>query len=166
MGYFRSGYIYLLLIFAGFSTQKSFAYLPTPDHIVIVMMENHAYQEMVGSSAAPYINSLFADQQCALFTQSFGLSHPSQPNYLQLFSGSNQGVVDNNVPDILPFTTRNLGASLIAAGRTFTGYSEDLPSVGANDSVSGLYARKHNPCVNWQGDSTNGIQSTSYRPPV
>lgn len=164
MGYFRSGYIYLLLILSGFSFQKSFAYLPTPDHIVIVMMENHAYQEIVGSSAAPYINSLFADQQCALFTQSFGLSHPSQPNYLQLFSGSNQGVVDNNVPDILPFTTRNLGASLIAAGRTFIGYSEDLPSVGANDSVSGLYARKHNPWVNWQGGSTNGIPSASNQP--
>ncbi|MBL0138230.1 MAG: hypothetical protein IPP86_06830 [Bacteroidetes bacterium] len=164
MGYLRSGYIYMLLILSGFSSQKTFAYLPTPDHIVIVMMENHAYQEIVGSSAAPYINSLFADQQCALFTQSFGLSHPSQPNYLQFFSGSNQGVVDNNVPDILPFTTRNLGASLIAAGRTFTGYSEDLPSVGANDSVSGLYARKHNPWVNWQGGSTNGIPSTSNQP--
>ncbi len=140
------------------------AYIPTPDHVVVVVLENHAYQEIVGSSSAPYINGLLSDQQCALFTQSYGLSHPSQPNYFQLFSGSNQGITDNNIPDILPMTSLNLGASLIAAGRTFTGYSEDLPAVGANDSIYALYARKHNPWVNWQGAPVNGIPASSNQP--
>ena len=38
-------------------------------------------------------------------------------------------------------------------GRTFVGYSEDLPSVGfTGDSAGGVsgYVRKHNPWVNWQ----------------
>ena len=39
----------------------------------------------------------------------------------------------------------NLGALLIAQGRSFTGYSEDLPAVGSNCFTSGKYARKHNP---------------------
>ena len=63
--------------------------VPRPDHVVIVIEENHSYSEIIGSSAAPYINSLAA--QGALFTQSHATTHPSQPNYLHLFSGSNQG---------------------------------------------------------------------------
>ena len=59
---------------------------PTPDHVVIVIEENHAYTQIIGSSSAPYINSLAAGG--ALMTQSFGITHPSQPNYLDLYSGS------------------------------------------------------------------------------
>lgn len=158
--------VYLNLFICFFSFFPTFIYssVPTPDHVVVLVLENHGYQQVVGSAAAPYINGLLSDPQCALFTQSYGLSHPSQPNYIQLFAGSNLGVVDNNVPDILPFTSRNLGASLLAAGRTFTGYSEDLPSVGATDSVSGQYARKHNPWVNWQGGSLNGLPASCNQP--
>ena len=57
-----------------------------PDHVVIVIEENHSFSSIIGSSQAPFINSLA--QQGALFTQSFGVEHPSQPNYLDLFSGS------------------------------------------------------------------------------
>ncbi|MDB5390601.1 MAG: Phosphoesterase family protein, partial [Planctomycetaceae bacterium] len=70
--------------------------VPTPSHIVVVIEENHSYSEVIGSSSAPYINSLA--QQGALMTQSFGVQHPSQPNYLDLFSGSNQGVSGDAVP--------------------------------------------------------------------
>ena len=70
--------------------------VPRPDHVVIVIEENHSYSEIIGSSAAPYINSLAA--QGALFTQSYAITHPSQPNYLDLFSGSNQGVTDDSCP--------------------------------------------------------------------
>jgi acid phosphatase len=118
--------------------------LPTPDHVVIVVEENHSYEEIFGNAAAPYINSLAASG--AVFTQSYGIGHPSQPNYLQLFSGSNQGVTDNTVPAPgSPFATDNLGSLLIGAGLTFAGYSEGLPSVGSLVASSGAYQRKHNP---------------------
>jgi hypothetical protein len=132
----------------------SIAAMPQPDHVLIVIEENHAYGQIIGSPAAPYINSLA--QNGALFTQSFALSHPSQPNYIQLFSGSNQGVTTDNCTTT-PFTTLNLGASLLQAGYTFAGYSEDLPAVGSTTCTSGAYARKHNPWVDWQGAATNGI---------
>ena len=54
------------------------------------------------------------------------MTHPSQPNYLALFSGSTQGVTDDSCP--LTFSGANLAAQLQAAGRTFVGYSEDLPA--------------------------------------
>ena len=65
-------------------------HLPRPDHIVMVIEENHSYSQIIDSPDAPYINSLAA--RGAVFTQSFGVTYPSQPNYLALFSGSTQGI--------------------------------------------------------------------------
>jgi hypothetical protein len=138
--------------------------VPVPEHVVIVIEENHDFSQIMDSSAAPYINSLAAGSNAALFTRSFGLTHPSQPNYIMFFSGADQGVTNNDVPSGLPFTTPNLGAALIASGRTFAGYSEDLPYVGSDEEVSGSYARKHNPWVNWQNSPKNGIPDSVNLP--
>ena len=53
---------------------------------------------------------------------------------------------------------------MIAAGLTFVGYSEDLPSVGSIICSEGQYARKHNPWANWQGGAANGLPSTTNLP--
>jgi phosphatidylinositol-3-phosphatase len=135
-------------------------HLPRPDHIVMVIEENHSYSQIIDSPDAPYINRLAA--QGAVFTQSFGVTYPSQPNYLALFSGSTQGMTDNSCPHT--FTTPNLGHALLAAGLTFAGYSEDLPSVGSLICSVGLYARKHTPWVNWQDSGTNGLPATVNLP--
>ena len=134
--------------------------LPRPDHIVMVIEENHSYSQIIESPDAPYINSLAA--QGAVFTQSLGVTYPSQPNYLALFSGSTQGITDNSCPHT--FTAPNFGYALLAAGLTFAGYSEDLPSVGSLICSVGLYARKHNPWVNWQDSVANGLPATANMP--
>jgi hypothetical protein len=121
------------------------ASVPRPDHVVVVVMENHSYGEIIGGSSAPYIKSLATSG--ASFTQSFAVTHPSEPNYLALFSGSTQGITDDSCPHT--FSTANLGSGLIAAGDTFTGYSESMPSDGYTGCTSGEYARKHNPWVNF-----------------
>lgn len=124
---------------------------PAPDHIVIVIEENKGYEEIIGSIQAPYLNALAHGG--ATFTHMHALTHPSQPNYLHLFSGWHQGVFDNiNPAPGTPFTTPNLAAALLAAGKTFSGYSEDLPGLGAEDPDTWPYARRHNPWVNWQAD--------------
>ncbi|GIG62630.1 acid phosphatase [Longispora fulva] len=122
--------------------------VPRPDHVVIVMFENKDRSAIIGSPDAPYTNSLAA--QGANFSRSFGVTHPSQGNYVALFSGSRQGVTDDScVPG---FTDKaNLGAQLIDADYTFTGYSEGMPFDGDTDCDDGLpaplYVRKHNPWV-------------------
>lgn len=121
------------------------AKVPMPDHVVIVMEENHGYSEIIGSSAAPYINALA--QSGALFTSSYAVEHPSQPNYLDLFSGSNQGVRDDSCPH--SFAVENEGSELLEAGLKFAGYSEDLPAEGSLVCTSGKYARKHAPWTNF-----------------
>src|SRR6476469_3287003 len=121
------------------------ATVPRPDHVVQVMFENKKYSQINGSSSAPYLNSLAG--QGAKFSQSFAITHPSQPNYLALFSGSTQGVTDDSCPHT--FATANLGTELIASSLSFTGYSESMPYDGYLGCSSGGYARKHNPWVDF-----------------
>ncbi|HWG64890.1 MAG TPA: alkaline phosphatase family protein [Streptosporangiaceae bacterium] len=104
-------------------------------------MENHSYGEVIGSPQAPYINSLA--RQGALFTDSHAITHPSEPNYLALFSGGTQGVSDDSCPHT--FGSANLGSELIAAQLSFAGYSEGLPATGSGVCTAGGYARKHVP---------------------
>jgi hypothetical protein len=131
--------------------------LGLPAHVVVVIMENHSYSEIIGSPNAPYLNNTLAANG-AVLTNSRAVEHPSQPNYLDLFSGSNQGSHDDALPAGQPFSTPNLGALLQAKGLTFATYSEDLPSVGFNgDSYTTVvgqnqYQRKHNPAANWMGN--------------
>jgi phosphatidylinositol-3-phosphatase len=126
--------------------QAAQATVPRYEHVLVVIMENHGLTQIVGSSLAPYITSL--STQGANFTNSHGVAHPSEPNYIALFSGSTQGVTTDNCP--YTFTgANNLGAQLIAAGLSFTGYSESMPSNGYTGCTYGSYARKHNPWVNF-----------------
>lgn len=127
------------------ASPASTAGVPRPDHLVVVMMENHSYSDIIGSSDAPYLNSLAAEG--ANFTQSFAVTHPSEPNYLALFSGSTHGLTSDSCPH--SYTSDNLGKELIGAGDSFAGYSESMPSNGYTGCTSGSYARKHNPWVNF-----------------
>jgi len=120
--------------------------VPTPAHVVVVMEENHSYDDIIGSSSAPYINSLASSG--ALLTDSFAVTHPSEPNYMALFGGSTFGLSSDKCP-VSEGTKANLGSELLAAGDTFKGYSEGLPSTGSTTCSSGKYARKHSPWVNY-----------------
>lgn len=122
--------------------------VPVPAHVVVVVEENHGYSQIIGSPQAPYINTLASEG--ALFTSSYAITHPSQPNYLDLFSGSNQGVTDDSCPHT--FTTSSLESELIGKGKTFSGYSEGLPATGSEVCTSGLYARKHAPWTDFSKD--------------
>jgi fibronectin type 3 domain-containing protein len=129
--------------------------VPHFDHIVVVIEENKSPTDVIGSNEAPYINSLA--QTGAYLSQSYGTDRPSQPNYIALFSGSNQGVSSNS--DVNLGNIPNLGSQLIASGKSFVEFSEDLPYVGFTGSTSGRYARKHNPSV-----SFSNVPAASNRP--
>src|SRR6202045_921273 len=115
--------------------------IPVPDHVIIVMEENHSYAEIIGSKDAPYINSLASAG--ALFTKSFAITHPSQPNYLDLFSGSTQGATDDSCPHT--FSTKNQATQLLKAVITLKGYAEGLPGKGSDACTSAEYANKPVP---------------------
>jgi acid phosphatase len=133
----------------------------TTKYVQLVIFENESYDDVIGSSQAPYITGL--SQKWANMTQSFAITHPSEPNYLALFSGSTQGVTSDECP--VSFSVPNLGSELIKAGISFTGFAESMPSAGyegcqadPDKLPSGyLYMRKHVP---W-ADFTNVPASDS-----
>lgn len=116
-----------------------------PRHVIVIVEENKSYAQIVGNRHAPYINMLAT--RGALFTNAHGVTHPSLPNYLSLFAG-----VANDNGDGCPATgispnAPNIGSELIAAKRSFAGYSESLPASGSTICAAGSYGRKHAPWV-------------------
>src|SRR5439155_4718965 len=63
---------------------------PGPSHIVVIILENHEYSSVIGSSDAPYLNKLAS--RYVLLTGSYAITHPSLPNYLALTGGSTFGI--------------------------------------------------------------------------
>ncbi len=120
--------------------------LPNPDHIVIVIEENRSFAQIIGNREAPWINELA--KRGALFTQSYGVAHPSQPNYLALFSGSTRGIGSDACP--LDLSGDNLASLLLAKGLSFVSYAESMPQAGYDGCIYGAYRRKHNPAANWK----------------
>jgi len=119
--------------------------LPQPAHVLVAVFENEDAAAVIGAPEAPYLTGLAASG--ATLTDAHGETHPSQPNYLALFSGSTQGVTDDSCP--LTFSGPNLAGQLLDAGRTFVGYSEGLPAPGDTSCKAGRYVRKHNPWVDF-----------------
>jgi acid phosphatase len=120
--------------------------LPHPDHIVIVMEENKSFSQIIGNKDAAYINALA--KRGVLFTESYGVTHPSQPNYLAFFSGSTQNISSNVCP--LQLSGDNLGSALLAKNLSFVSYAETMPEAAYTGCMYGAYMRKHNPVSNWK----------------
>jgi len=124
---------------------------PRPDHVIVVVEENHAFSGIIGNGRAPYLNQLA--QRGAVFTESYGVAHPSAPNYVALFSGQTNNNCDSCPERGVPRDAPNLGGLLLAHGFSFVGYSETMPRTGFTGCFAGFtkwsYARKHNPWVNF-----------------
>jgi acid phosphatase len=117
---------------------------PHASHVTVVIMENRDEDRVVGSSKAPYVNGTLIPAG-ALLANSHAVGHPSEPNYLALFSGSKHGLHGDPCPE--NFHSANIASELIAARLTFGGYSESMPYDGFTGCGTKMYARKHNPWV-------------------
>ncbi|MDE3186831.1 MAG: phosphoesterase [Acidobacteriota bacterium] len=71
--------------------------VPHLDHAFVIMMENHAYSQIIGNTNAPFLNNYAKTANLA--TNYFGVGHPSLTNYLEVVGGSNFGVIDDHAPD-------------------------------------------------------------------
>jgi hypothetical protein len=113
----------------------------TRSHVVVLVMENKERDEVLGSADAPFLTRLA--RRGGMATESYGVSHPSLPNYIALVSGSTQGITDDctdctaNAP--------NLAGQLERAHRTWGAYLGGLPAPCARPATAGRYAKKHDP---------------------
>jgi acid phosphatase len=116
---------------------------PQLGHVFIVVEENTDCGHVIGNPGMPYLNSLAS--QYTLATEYFANTHPSIGNYFMLTVGQ---IITNNDSYTGTVTADNIVRELLAAGKTWKAYAEDLPSVGfLGLGESGNYASRHNPVV-------------------
>lgn len=82
---------------AGASNDNIRDAIPELDHVFLIMMENHAYGQVIGNSNAPFINQMASTANLAM--NYYGVGHPSLTNYLEVVGGSNFGVINDHSPD-------------------------------------------------------------------
>ncbi len=141
------------------------------DHVFVIMMENTGSESLIGNTAdAPWINMAAATYGYA--ANYYGVTHPSQPNYVAVTSGSTHGVADDNDVDI---NAVNIVDQLESHGKTWTDYQQALDlcngdklahSCGTHGTIDqDLYERKHNPFVSYldvQGNDARMANVVDY----
>jgi phosphoesterase family protein len=128
----------------------SAATVPALDHVFVIVMENHSYDEIVGSASAPFLNSLSASGSLA--SNYYGVTHPSVPNYLALTGGSTYGISTDCTTCWI--SAANIGDSIEGAGKSWKAYMESMPApCYIGDSYP--YMQKHDPFVYFNDIRTN-----------
>jgi phosphoesterase family protein len=90
-------------------------------HVVLVTLENHSVEEVLGSPYMPYFNHLAA--RYALARNFYANGHPSGPNYFVWTTGR---YFFQSTP--LPAGTNNVVKALNAAGKSWRGYFDEPAS--------------------------------------
>ena len=86
--------------------------VPSLDHVFVIMMENHGYNQIIGNPDTPFAQAYAHSANSA--TNYFAVAHPSLTNYLEMVGGSNFGVQSDNNPDWHNATcTPNLSTGLV-----------------------------------------------------
>ena len=120
------------------------------DHVVWIWMENHSFSQIIGSSSAPFINSVATG--CGLATNYHNITHVSLPNYIGAVTGLPLSDPSHN--DLQPFLVDCLGgptgACLTGTKSLFTQVSSwkaYMESMTTNCQPTGFvgYATRHNP---------------------
>ena len=134
--------------------------VPAFDHIFVVIMENHGYDEIIGNADAPYINQLASGYGVA--TNYVSVAHPSLPNYLALTSGDTFGIT-TDCTDCFQAAPNLVVDRVAASGRNWRAYMESMPSPGfVGDSYP--YVQKHNPFVYYDDLRNDPVQLANVVP--
>jgi hypothetical protein len=137
------------------------AHVPHFDHVFVVMMENEDYGNIIGNSAAPYINSLLP--KAANLKNIYALTHPSDPNYTGLAGGSLYNQTGNTQDAELP--DQQIGDLVDNAGGTWRAYmqSENGPcDLGSQDT----YTIDDTPFHNFQDVADNQASCQEHEQPL
>ena len=116
-------------------------------HVFVIMMENTGIEALLNNPNAPWINQ--AVQTYGVAGNYYGVTHPSQPNYIAATAGTRAGVPDDNDVTVdLP----NIVDQLESHHKSWKGYMESY-SLCTNKLASAcgnqLYERKHNPFISF-----------------
>ena len=117
--------------------------MPHFRHVIVVVFENKECVDVMGSADAPTFKRLA--RRYAIFTNYYGVRHPSLPNYLALVSGSTQGVTSDDADRT--FDGKNIADTLAARGISWKTYAEGLEAPGSTEDEGDNYVRRHDPLL-------------------
>jgi hypothetical protein len=120
-------------------------------HVVVVVMENKEYDEVIGSPEAPYVAALA--RRYASPDAMYAIRHPSLPNYIALTGGDTFGI-DSNCTSC-NVSAPSLADQLERAGRTWKAYMEGMPRRCFKGPEQGGYAKKHDPFMYYDDVARN-----------
>jgi hypothetical protein len=133
------------------------AAVPAFDHVFVIVMENHSYNQIIGSVDAPFINSLAPTG--GLAANYSAITHPSLPNYLAMVGGDTFGVINDCTDCFISAPT--IADNLEAAGKRWTAYEESMPSpCFVGDSYP--YVQKHDPFIYFDSIRTDAARCQSH----
>lgn len=112
-----------------------------PSHLIVVMEENHSFEQIIGSPAAPFINRLAS--RGTLLTNYHAITHPSLPNYIALLSGRTGRIRTDCQRCTISGPT--LVDELEARHISWAAYLEGLPQPCSTVSRSGAYSEAVDP---------------------
>ena len=142
-----------LIALAGALVGRPYVNAAEPAPVVLIVLENHRYQQIVGSDKAPYLNGTFIPSG-TLFTKYHAITHPSLPNYIAMTAGSQLGCrTDVCAPGSLGGD--NLFEQLDTAGLGWRAWEESMPTNCAY-ADDGDYVVRHNPPVFLKNLVTSG----------
>ena len=133
--------------------------VPHYDHVFLIVEENHGFADVIGNPAAPNLNALA--RRFGLATAYFGVTHPSEGNYVALMGGSSFGIQSDDPYYINRVEGRqNLVTQLDRAGISWKAYLQGLPHPGyksicypakcnGSPDVDPLYVSKHDGIQNF-----------------
>ena len=116
---------------------------PSPAPVLLVVMENRGYADVVGAAAWPFLNGLIA--RGGLATAMYATTHPSLPNYLELITGTTAGITSDCTG--CSVETPTLVDQLRQHGLDWRAYMEGAGGPCPTEASRGRYARRHDPFV-------------------
>jgi hypothetical protein len=109
--------------------------------VAVIVMENHEFGSIIGSSEAPFLNDLAS--RSTLLTNYDAVAHPSLPNYLAMLGGSTFGITSDCTDCTVDGP--NLVDQLVTAGIGWRAYMEDLPAPCFTGASAAGYVLRHDP---------------------
>jgi len=132
--------------------------------VFIILMENHNWNTILGSSSAPYINHTLLPMAsyCSQYYNPPS-NHPSLPNYLWLEAGTNFGILNDGPPSQnSQMTKQHLVTQLKSKGISWKAYEEDISGTTCPLTDVNKYATKHDPFVYFDDVTNNQNASSAY----
>jgi phosphatidylinositol-3-phosphatase len=124
---------------------------PARSRVIVMVMENQSYTDVIGSPSAPYLNAL--GRRYAVPAAMFGITHPSLPNYLALTGGDTFGVRENCTG--CRVGAKNLVDQLERNRFSWKAYMQGMPRPCYRGASAGTYVKKHNPFMYYDNIRNN-----------